>query len=153
MERLATMSGARAVALEPFVLGPGAAAKLHKDLTAEGKRLNRPAPQVLRNLQEVDPMVLRAARTRGSAVAQVMTAVKKSLAAGRPVVWFGFRGIYPEDPPVPQGLLTTSLRLLTGCVSSEETFIFAGPDGKPAARMKAADALAASFYIADIQKK
>ncbi len=153
VERLAAMSGARAVALQAFVLGPGSAAALHKDLTAEGKKLNRPAPQVLRNLQDVDPLVLRAARTRGNAVPQLMAAVRKTLAAGRPVVWYGFRGIYPEEPAVPQGLLTTSLRLVTGCVPGEDVLIFAGPDGKPTARIKAADALAASLYIADIQKK
>jgi hypothetical protein len=153
MQRIAAMSGGRAVALEPYVLAPASMPKLLTELTAAGKKLNRPAPHVLQNIHEVDSVVLRAARTRGNTVPLLMSAVKKALAAGRPVVWYGFRGIYAEEPAVPPGSLALSLRLIIGCAPAEESFIFAGPDGKPGARIKAADALAASFYIADIQRK
>jgi hypothetical protein len=153
MQRIAAMSGGRAVALEPYVLAPASMPKLLTELTAAGKKLNRPAPQVLQNIHEVDSVVLRAARTRGNTVPLLMSAVKKALAAGRPVVWYGFRGIYAEEPAVPPGSLALSLRLIIGCAPAEESFIFAGPDGKPGARIKVADALAASFYIADIQRK
>jgi hypothetical protein len=153
IQRLAVMAGARAIALEPYVLAPDAMPRLLRELTAEGKKLNRPAPQVLQNIHEVDPVVLRAARTKGNSVPLLMNAVKKALAAGRPVIWYGFRGMFAEEPAVTQATLALSLRLIIGCAPADESFIFAGADGKPAARIKAADALAASFYIADIQRK
>lgn len=153
IDRLSAMSGARAVAVEPYVLAPVPRAALLKSVTAAGKKLNKASPQALQNLIDVDPAVLRLARTGGNAVPQFMAAVKKAISAGRPVLWYGFRGIYPEDPAVPAGPSTASLRLITGYVPSDGLLVFAGPDGKPGARIKAADALASSFYIADLQKK
>lgn len=153
IDRLAAMSGARALALEPYVLAPVPRAALLKSVTAAGRKLNKPSPQVLLSITEVDPSVLSLARTGGSAVPQFMAAVKKAIAAGRPVLWYGLRGIYPEAPAVPSGPPALSFRLITGYVPADGLLVFSGPDGRPAGRIKASDALAASYYITDLQKK
>jgi hypothetical protein len=151
LRRLSQMSGAKLTDVIPLVHQPPESEKLSRNCAAAARKLGKPSPQVLQSLLDLDPDVLRAARTGGTAVPQFTAALTQALAGGRPLLWYGWRGLLPETPPhTGPG---TSVRLIIGYASKEGEVIFAAPDGKPGPRMKISDALAASLYVCEIREK
>jgi hypothetical protein len=149
--RLTQIPGLKLTDVVPLIQQPAELEKLNRNCAAAARKLGKPSPQVLQNLSDLDPGVLRAARTGGSAVPQFTSALTQSLAGGRPLFWFGWRGLLPETPPHTEP--GTTVRLLIGYARNEGEVIFAAPDGKPGIRMKASDALAASLYVGAIREK
>jgi hypothetical protein len=151
-QRLAAMSGVKLTEIVPLVHTVEEKAKLTRNCAAAAKKLGRQSPQVLQNLVDVDPEVLRMARTGGSAIPQFSAAVKLALTGGRPVYWYGWRGIFPEVPP-HDGPPGPVIRLIIGLDGKAGEVVFAAADGSPGIRMNLAAALAASLYAGDVGGK
>ena len=150
LQRLATMAGGKVIEVSPVVHQSSEILKLTKSCEAAAKKLGKRSPQSLDSLQDVDPDVLRAARSSGNGLTQFTAALKQAIAAGRPLFWYGWTGLYPETPATTG--TTPVVRLMIGYAPKEGDVIFADAAGKPGIRMKLADALAASLYTVDISK-
>ena len=123
LQQLAVMAGAKMTAIVPQVHGGAELAKLTRNCQAAAKKIKKNAPEVLGNIIDVDPEVLRLARTGGTAVPQFTAALKQALSAGRPLIWLGWRGFLPELPPVEGPML--AIRLIIGYAPKEGDVIFA----------------------------
>jgi|GEM_PF-5270674 len=149
--RLTMMSGVKLTDIIPQLHLPAELAKLNRICAVVAKKLGKHSPEVLQGLHDLDPDVLRGARTGGTALPQFTAALKQALTGGRPLLWLGWRGLLPETPPDSKP--GTVVRLIIGYAEKEGEVIFAGPDGKPGIRMKISDALAASLYVGDVGGK
>lgn len=151
LQRLVAMSGARAADVSPPVHQGAELIKLGRNCDAAAKKLGKHSPEKVQNLIDIDPDVLRMARSGGNSLAQFGAALKQAIAGGRPLLWYGWHGIYPEIPKADASPGTV-VRLIIGYAQKEGEVIFADAAGKPGARMKIADALAASLYTIAINR-
>ncbi len=151
IRRLTVMAGAKTVEISPMIHQPAELARLLKNCDAAAKKLGKHSPESINNLVDIDPDVLRMARTSGNALTQFTAALKQAVSGGRPPFWYGWRGIFDENPK-PEGAPTPVVRLIIGYAPKEGELIFADASGKPGSRMKITDALAASLYTVDISK-
>lgn len=152
VQRISALSGARTEDVVPLVHLASEIVKLTKACDSAAKKAGKHSPQQIGNLTDVDAGVLLAARTGGNDLPAFLNAVKQAIGAGRPVFWYGWRGIYAETPAAG-GAATPVVRLIIGYTPRSGEVIFAGADGKPGTRMKAAEALAASLYVTVISPK
>ena len=152
LQRIAQVSGAKITAVVPMVHQTAELARLAKSCETAAKKLGKTSPQKLESFLDVDSDVLRLARTGGNSLPQFTASIKQAIGAGRPLVWYGWRGIYGETPAA-EGSPAPVLRLISGFDPIKSEVVFADAAGQPDRRMKLADALAASFYVADLSGK
>ena len=152
-QRIAAGSGAKVSEIMPLVYHAAERERIAKACDSAAKKLGKNSPEKFEQLTDVDLEVVRAARAGASAVAAFTGAVKQSLAAGRPLYWYGWTNYMPENPREDGGAPGLVTRLIIGYAAKENEVIFADASGQPGIRMKAGDALAAGVWVAAFSAK
>ena len=152
IDRLTAMSGIKSTALVTSIWTPTELAKIQANCAIAAKKLGKNAPQTLTNLLDVNPEVLRAARSTPATLPAFTTAVKQTLESRRPLIWYGAMKLFPQTG-LPADAGPIAIRLIIGMDEKQGELIFGNSQGQPAARMKIADALASAYLVQSISAK
>jgi hypothetical protein len=153
IRRIITASGGKLQEITPFLHMNTEMTRVAKACEGAARKLGKPIPESTLHFNNIDPDVLRAARTSGSAATAFAGNVKTALTAGRPLYWYGWSNYLPENPREEGAAPNIVTRVIIGYAAKENEIIFSDAAGLPGVRMKVEDALAAAVWTLAVLSK